>query len=169
MNNVSLIPARLKSGVVGDYVTSADQIIDEAQGKSQQQVNSEIEGRIVGAIEEAKDEIEGITQEKVGKAVDEMFADENVLLYGAGDGNVNPVYESVVGDTPKGTYTLEVLNEGDILWFIVPPGRTIEGATINGEPLSLKDPVDMENESGVHKLYESTEGFPIGKVIVTLI
>lgn len=61
--NITFVPSRLKSSVVGGYVTGADQVFDDALGKSQAEINSGIdaivEDKVTQQVNTARKEISG--------------------------------------------------------------------------------------------------------------
>lgn len=70
------VPSRLKSSVVGGYVTGTDQIIDDTLGKSQAEINAGIEETVTNKVEDAIREstaaggtIDSKIDEKVPEAV----------------------------------------------------------------------------------------------------
>ena len=62
----NLIPARLKSAVVGGHVAGAEDIIDDAKGKTQDVINSDVDTAI------GDDDIEGSIKGRI-KSLEESI------------------------------------------------------------------------------------------------
>lgn len=73
--NITFVPSRLKSSVVGGYVTGADQVYDDTLGKSQAEVNAGIDTIVKEKVDEKiaegiSDTVSEIVEAKVSTAVD---------------------------------------------------------------------------------------------------
>lgn len=73
--NITFVPSRLKSSVVGGYVTGADQVYDDTLGKSQAEVNASIDTLVEDKVGEKitegiSDTVSEIVDAKVPVAVD---------------------------------------------------------------------------------------------------
>lgn len=90
------------------------------------------------------------------------------VLYGAGQAHTDIVTKAGPRTSPVGTYNIEVQNDGDSVFFIVPRSMNIGNAKMNGFDFPLQAPVDVEIEGVEYKYYQSANTYNAGTLTIVI-
>lgn len=132
------VPSRLKSSVVGGYVTGTDQIVDDAIGKSQAEINAGIGETVTNTVNEAIRESTAIN-ETVGNKIDEKVP--QVVAQALNEAVMPAVQEAVQGVQNQVTALQEQVDN-------LQPGTSTDNNTtykisLNGEVKGDSNGVDL--------------------------
>lgn len=81
------------------------------------------------------------------------------VLYGAGQAYTGAQMQASPRTTPAGTYNIEVQNDGDSVFFVVPRSMSIGDAKMSGFDFPLQAPVDVEIDGVAYKSYQSANTY----------
>lgn len=93
------------------------------------------------------------------------------IYYGAGQTYSDATQKASVRTSPAGTYTINVPNTGDHVFFVVPRNMNITKATMSGFDFPLNAPVNIEIGGVAYKYYKdaSDVGYTAGSVTIVVI
>lgn len=107
--------------------------------------------------------IEGITKVAT-KNVEAVYP----VLYGAGQAYTDAQTQAAPRTTPEGMYNVEVQNNDDSVFFVVPRDMNINSANMNGFYFPLQAPVNVEIGGVEYKYYQSANAYIAGTLNIVI-
>lgn len=90
------------------------------------------------------------------------------IYYGTGTVYTDATAKASARITPVGTYTVEVHNNEDYVFFVVPSTMTINKATMSGFDFPLQAPVSVNIGGVAYKSYKSSNTYDIGTLTIVI-
>lgn len=81
---------------------------------------------------------------------------------------VSETYQQPIKANPLGTYNINVANDGDYIFFVVPSTMTINRATMSGFNFPLESPINVIIDDNNYKYYISSNTYDAGNITIVI-
>lgn len=81
---------------------------------------------------------------------------------------VSETYQQPIKANPSGTYNINVANNGDYIFFVVPSAMNINKATMSGFNFPLESPVNVIVDNNNYKYYRSSNTYDAGNITIVI-